>query len=174
MQEFLHRTRYAAVVLIGCLALESLPWRTALAGEPPRAVNIRVERGKSRITIMYDLSGDGDEKYTVTVTMKRKSNPGVNYAPKNVLGDVGEGVLAGKERRIEWEFAGEFPRGIGAGDVYFTLDAETESSGISTWVWIAGGAAVAGVAAILLLKKSNGSTQAPAGGSGFPDEPARP
>jgi len=174
MHEFLHRTRYAAVVLIGCLALELFPWRTALAQEPAHAENIRVERGASSVTILYNLLGENGEKYTVTVTMRRKSHPGVNYTPKNVSGDVGEGIPAGKDRRIVWEFAGEFPRGIAAEDVYFAIGAEEASSGISTWVWVAGGAAVAGVAAILLLKKSEGTTQPPAGGSGFPNEPARP
>jgi hypothetical protein len=174
MQEFLHRTRYGAVVLIGCLALELLPWRAAFAGEPARVGNVRVERTPSRITIVYDLIGEDDEKYAVTVTLKRKSRPGVNYSPKDISGDVGGGVVAGKDRRIVWEFAGEFPRGLAADDVYFSVDAESGSSGISPLVWIGGGVAVAGVAAILLLKKKEGTTQSAAGVPSFPDEPARP
>lgn len=174
MQELLHRTRYAALLLIGSLALEFFPWRTALAGEPVPVENIRVERGTSRITIVYDLAGDNDEKYTVAVTMKRKSRPGVNYTPKALSGDVGDEVAGGKDKRIVWEFAAEFPRGVSASDVYFSVDAEKVSSGISPLVWIGGGVAVAGVAAILLLKKSGGTSQPSPAVAGFPDEPGRP
>ena len=139
MQEFLHRTRYAALILIGCLALEFLPWRSALAGEPARVEDIRVARDSSRITIVYNLVGENDEKYAVAVTMKRKSRPGVNYTPRNLSGDVGDEVVAGKDRHIVWEFASEFPRGLAPGDIYFSVDAEKGSSGISPLVWIGGG-----------------------------------
>jgi len=174
MQAFLHRTRYAALLLIGCLTCEFIPWQAALAGDPATVANVRFERASSRITIFYDLAGEEGSTYAVTVTMKRKSHLGVNYTPKSVSGDVGEAVPAGHGKRIVWDFAAEFPKGLAVNDIYFSVDAESAGGGISPLVWIGGGVVVAGAAAILLLKKKGGSTTTTPPVAGFPDEPARP
>jgi hypothetical protein len=164
--------RGIALLLLGAISAELFPV-AAIAGDVKIKVeNIRVEQEAEKYVILYDLAASKDESYTVTVTLRREGDPSFKREIKNLSGDVGEGKYAGKDRRVTWDFRTEFPAGLEGDDYFFVVEAEMVSGGISTWVWIGGGVAAAGLAAALLSGKKSDS--GPATNQTFPGEPGRP
>ena len=71
--------------------------------------NVRVSKqGKINVFIEYDLAGDPDELYTVSLRVKLASDTSFTYTPVNVIGDVGANVRPGKNRRISWRTSDEY------------------------------------------------------------------
>jgi hypothetical protein len=173
MSRLIERLKAINCILVGILLLEISP-ALAIAGETTiRVENVRAEHVGGQIVVYYDLSGPTDEGYIVTMSVRREGSQIFDYKLKNVTGDVGEGLFAGKDRKIVWDIQKEFPAGLEGEDYYFLVEAEIVSSGISPWVWIGGGVAVAGVAGLLLFSKKAESA-ATTTDTGFPPEPGRP
>lgn len=126
-----------------------------------------------QVTIRYDLRGDRNEKYKVSLVLRRRSDPSFRYLPKELSGDIGLGRYAGTDRKIVWNMRNEFPQGLQGNDFYFVVNAnEVErkrSAGILTWIG-AGAVAVAAVVTYLMVMHS-GSPTSPAS---FPIPPGRP
>ena len=173
MQWMLDNLRFLSVVLIGAFVLEMTPAEIALAGDEVHVQNIRMTRTASQIVVLYDLIGTC-EKYSVTITLKRKGEALFRYSPKNVSGDCGEEVTSGIDKRIAWDYQREFPMGLPGDDYSVVVEVEVETSGISPFVWIGGGVALAGAMALLLLTRKRDAVQSSPDNSGFPVEPARP
>ncbi len=176
MQRFTRRLRLICYFLAGLLLWEAVPL-AALAQQPTgRIENVRVQiNGRSSVYIDYDLIGPTDRVYKVTVTMRKESDSTFTYVPQNMAGDIGATVFPGRNNRIVWSLAKEFPEGIKEGEFYFlfTVDEELPSTGVGTPLLIAGGAAlVGGILALLLVSKkgSDGGGVVP----GFPSPPDRP
>lgn len=137
--------------------------------------NVRVERkGRMSVFIEYDLVGSPDDQYTISLTVKSKLDTTYSYTPLNVIGDVGPNIRAGKNRRISWGISDEYPTILSSTDVQFVIKAVAPtSSGSSTELLIAGGAAVVGVALAIVFLSSNkagpGQTS-----NVFPPPPGRP
>jgi len=177
MQQFTRRFRLFCYLLAGLMFAEAVPI-VALAqqAQTGRIENVRVQiNGRSSVYIDYDLVGPTDRVYKVTVTMKKESDSTFSYVPQNMAGDIGATVFPGRNNRIVWSLAKEFPEGIKEGEFYFlfTVDEELPSSGVGTPLLIAGGAAlVGGILALLLVSKKG--TDGPGGVPGFPTPPDRP
>jgi hypothetical protein len=126
--------------------------------------------------ITYDLAGPKDENYVVRISLRREGDPKFKLDLGSLSGDAGKGQFAGKDRKAMWDQKKDFPTGLTGNDFFFVVDAELDSGGISTWVWIGGGVVVAGLAAVLLGgKKSDGSSSSNTTTDGvFPSEPGRP
>lgn len=84
--------------------------------QPPVVENVifsqRID-GSYTVDIYYDLNdGDGD---TLTITLKVSADAGINwYFPANqITGDVGEGIVSGTGKHIEWNFGVEHPEKFG-------------------------------------------------------------
>ena len=173
MQRFSIQSKPLCYLLIGLLFLQGIPFSAASAREEEQVQNVRFEISGTRIVILYDLQGSASETYVVKVTLKRTSSTTFAYIPKIVSGDIGEGKLHGKNRRIVWDILREFPQGLAGDDFVFEITAVLIPSGSNAWLWIGGGAAVVGGAAILLLKgtsKTAGTTSE----TGFPQPIGRP
>jgi hypothetical protein len=129
------------------------------------------------VYIDYDLLAPTEQVFKVSITMRSKTDSTFSYVPQNVAGDVGDNVFPGRNNRIVWSIAKEYPEGIREGEYYFVfsveLDQET-STGAGTTLIVAGGAALVGgiVALIVISKKS--STGPGSGSAGFPQPPSRP
>lgn len=138
--------------------------------------NVRLERqGKLNIFIEYDLAGEPTEVYTVTLRVKLKSDSTFAYTPLNVIGDIGANIKPGKNKRISWRVADEYRPELDQADVEFVVAAilpEEPSSG-STELYIAGGAAVVGLAVAIAIL-SSGKTDEGSQQSTFPLPPGRP
>lgn len=60
------------------------------------------------IVVNYDLLG-ANRRYAVDVSLKRKKLPGFSYTPTQVMGDVGKGRFAGRNKKIVWSLDNEDP-----------------------------------------------------------------
>jgi hypothetical protein len=176
MQLFLLKTRFFRSVL-ACAILLSTTNVSVLAqdGEDSPVQNVRKERqGKINIFIEYDLEGSSEDVYTVTFMVKSKSDSLSPYIPVNVIGDIGANIRPGKNKRISWRTSDEYPAVLDASDVEFVIKAELPpSEGGNTELFIAGGAAVVGVALAIVLLSSNKADPTQTNNV-FPQPPGRP
>ena len=74
--------------------------------------------------------------------VRREGDPKFKMDLTTATGDVGKGSFAGRDRKAIWDPAREFPDGLAGPDFFFVVEAEVSSGGISTWVWIGGGAII--------------------------------
>lgn len=137
--------------------------------------NVRVERqARINIFIEYDLMGSSDDVYTVAMTVKIKSDSSYSYTPINVIGDVGSNIRPGKNKRISWRISDEYIPALDKDDVQFAIVATTpHTEGSNTELYVAGGAAVVGLALAIVLLSSNKTDQGQQGHA-FPAPPGRP
>lgn len=127
-----------------------------------------------RVVVHYDLSGDPDAKYNVSLFLLKRSDPAFKYSPRELTGDIGLGKYVGKERRIVWNMRNEFPQGLQGGDFYFVVKAkEVEVPHASTTLltWIGTGAAVIAAAVTYVIVVQNRGPGAP---PSYPVPPGRP
>jgi len=172
MQSLMKKTKPIHFLLILCLVLQGTPFLEVRAQDRVRVENVRYEVFEEKIDVYYDLMGPANEEYEVTLSLRRESDKALTYTPKALVGDVGIGRFAGKDRKISWEIQKEFPKGLEGSDYYFVVDAKLISKGASPLLWI--GAAVAlggGAAAYFLLTKKTETAKPEAG---FPEPPGRP
>jgi hypothetical protein len=178
MQRLIRKSRFLAYLLIALFLGEAAPLAALAQQDPPKIENVRLQiNGRSSVYIDYDLLAPTEQVFKVSITMRSKTDSTFSYVPQNVAGDVGDNVFPGRNNRIVWSIAKEYPEGIREGEYYFVfsveLDQET-STGAGTTLIVAGGAALVGgiVALIVISKKS--STGPGSGSAGFPQPPSRP
>jgi hypothetical protein len=126
-----------------------------------------------KIFIYYQLNGDPEKEYDVSVVLKRTSVPSFELVPSDISGNVGKGKYGnGTKKTIIWTLKPEEKAILNGEDFYFVVNAEeVKSGGGIPWYVYVGGAALAGGAAVLLLsKKSDNSTTT----TNFPESPGRP
>ncbi|HEV8538024.1 MAG TPA: hypothetical protein VGR15_03780, partial [Bacteroidota bacterium] len=167
------KTKSISFLLAIALLLQGVPCSIALGKAETRTANVRFELSGDKIIVHYDLIAPPGDMCTVSVLLKKESDPLFSYSPKATTGDVGQGVAAGVAKKIAWDIKKEYPHGLTGTDYYFVVIAEGLSSGSNLLLWAgAGVAAVAGgIAAILLLSKQD---EEPTVSGGFPRPPGRP
>jgi hypothetical protein len=138
----------------------------------------KVEYSGETVYIFYDLEGPLEDVYQVSLVMKKHSDSTFVYTPKFATGDVGSSMFSGTGWRISWNYLREYPGGIDQKDMYFAVyvrrvGVESSSRGSNTFLWIAGGAVVAGgLVAVLLLSSGGNGSNGPS--TVFPAPPGRP
>ena len=128
----------------------------SLSSYGQKVSNVTFEPQQNNIVIYYDLEGEADAEYEVTVILKREAIPGYLFYPTNIKGDVGEGKFAGKKRTITWEVYKDYKIDEEVEDYYFEVTAE-KVGGIG-WYYYVGGAVLAGGAAALILMGGDETT----------------
>ena len=126
-----------------------LLYHSSIFPQETKVTNVSFELKKNNVFIYYDLEGDKDAEYNVSVTLRREEISGYIFVPTNLSGDVGEGKFVGKGRTIIWEVHKDFHIDEEVTDYYFEVKAE--KAGGSTWFYYVGGAVLAGGVAALLL-----------------------
>ncbi len=123
--------------------------------------NVRINKqGKINIFIEYDLAGSGDEMYSVALAVRVKSDSTFSYTPINVIGDIGANIRPGKNKRISWRISDEYIPALDKDDVQFAIVATApQVEGGNTGLYVAGGAAVVGLALAIVLLSSNKTGQ---------------
>lgn len=114
-----------------------------------KVTNVSFELKNNNVFIYYDLEGDKDAEYNVSVSLRREEISGYIFVPTNLSGDVGEGKFVGKGRTIIWDVSKDFHIDEEVTDYYFEVTAE--KAGGSSWFYYVGGAVIAGGVAALLL-----------------------
>lgn len=129
---------------------------------------------EGKILIYYTIKGDVDKEYEIDIVLKRTSVPSFELTPEEMSGDVGTGKYAGTQRTVIWHIKPEEQEKLDGDDFYFEVTAtEIEEGGGFPWLYVVGGAAIAGGAAVfLILNKDNngdGTTN-----TSLPTPPGRP
>lgn len=157
-----------ALLLLGAMMLHLAAPAAAFAQDDPRAVNIRFIVTGQKVIITYDLEGERNKKYAVSVFLRKESDSTRSYRPRTVSGAVGENVTAGTDQEIVWDLHKDIPAGLEGNDYYFVIAVEEQSSGFPWWV----GAAVVGAGLMSLLVFSTGTEEKKE--STLPPPPGRP
>lgn len=135
-------------------------------------VSATFEAIEGKILIYYTIKGDVEKEYDVDVVLKRTSVPSFELVPEEMSGDIGTGKYAGVQRTIIWHIKPEEQEKLDGDDFYFEVTAtEIEEGGGFPWLYVVGGAAVAGgVAAYFILKKDENGGET----TNLPMPPGRP
>lgn len=140
---------------------------------PQEKIDATFEAAEGKILIHYELKGDPQKEYEISIVLKRTSDPSFEIIPDETAGDIGEGKFAGKKSTITWILNSDEEEMLDGDDFYFDVFAEEikTGGGIPWYVYIGGAALAGGTAAILLLNKSSDEETTPAS---FPTPPGRP
>lgn len=103
------------------------------------------------VVIIYDLEGNANENYVVSLTLLRESDKSFRVQPMFMTGKVGKGKFAGTNNEIRWAYKNEKAVQFDGNDYYIEL--LVEKPGGFPWLIAAGGAAIAGIAVTLALNK---------------------
>ncbi|NJD22513.1 MAG: hypothetical protein FIA82_07560 [Melioribacter sp.] len=133
-------------------------------------VHYTVTNGK--VFVSYDLLGNSDQSYKVSLTLRKADNKSFVYIPKTVSGDIGEGRFAGNNKGIIWEIKNDFPDGISGEDFYFVVQAEKVEGGSNIFMWA--GIGIAAIVATVTYIIVGSSRDANNPKSSFPPPPGRP
>jgi hypothetical protein len=175
MQTFLRHSKIICYLLAALTILDCVAARAGTEGDEPKLEIDRIDFSGDLVYIYYSLSGMADRTYTVSVSLRKRSDSSYRLTPGDAIGDVGASVAPGTDKRIILRMSGEFPKGLRKEDYFFLVSVDPEASpkgGVSTTVMIVGGAAiVGGVVTWLLLSQK---TEEPANDKGFPPPPGRP
>lgn len=134
--------------------------------------NVKYTVTNGTVYITYDLSGNEEQLFAISLILKKADYKNFTYLPKTVTGDIGDDQTAGKNKEIIWELRNDFPEGLSGEDYYFIVQAEEVdgSANILTWAGIGIAAAVAAVTYIIV---GNGNSSENSSNS-FPSPPGRP
>lgn len=128
-----------------------------------------------KIFIYYQLNGDPEKEYDISVVLKRTSVPSFELVPSDVSGNIGKGKYGdGTKKTIIWTLKPEEKAILNGEDFYFVVNAEEVKTGggIPWYVYVGGAALAGGAAALLLTKKSSDNN--PVNTTSFPSPPDRP
>jgi hypothetical protein len=160
-------------IIIAAVALPMLSLLlnvSALAGEEGfRLTNVDWWIERDEIVVSYDLEGDANESYVVTIVLKRQSDPLFKFKLATVVGKMGEGKFAGKNNEIRWKYKSDAPQGFSGSDYFFQVSVDRPKG--FPWLYVAGGALAAGIAVAVLAGKK---TETPGTETGLPNPPAHP
>jgi hypothetical protein len=138
-----------------------------------KAENIKSENQKDQVIISYDLNNPDENKVSVDLIMKKKTDKSFRYQPKFLSGDLGEGNFNGYGKKISWNKQKERLPMINMDDFYFEINVKILAGNDHKWLWIGAGAAViGGGTALYFLLKSNDNESSSA--SNLPQPPGRP
>ncbi|MBU1100995.1 MAG: hypothetical protein KKA84_11385 [Bacteroidetes bacterium] len=128
---------------------------------------------ENEILITYDLLGEINEKYDVTINLLMAGNTQFRVEVKTATGDFGSGIKAGVNKKVIWKIFEDYKNIVEGAEYLFAVDVGKASG--STWYYYVLGGAAAAVVAILAGGGSGddgGGTTTPTSGS-FPLPPAR-
>jgi hypothetical protein len=134
--------------------------------------NITFEPQQDKIIIYYDLTGDKDEEYEVSVVLRREEYAAFQLVAKSVTGDVGLGKFAGTKRKVIWDVAKDYHIDPEVTDYYFEVKVKTISGGISWYYYVI--AAVLGGATAAVLVGGGDEEQPPVTQNPIGAPPVRP
>jgi hypothetical protein len=135
-------------------------------------VSATFEAVEGKVLIYYTVKGDPEKEYDVNVVLRRSGDASFELVPEDMSGDVGKGKFAGSRKTITWNIKPEEEALLEGEDFYFEVTAtEIKEGGDFPWVWVLGGAAVAGGAAAYFILSSDKNGEET---TNLPGPPGRP
>jgi len=136
-----------------------------------KPTNIKWATKEDMIIINYDLNSPPEEKYDVSIIMKREGDASFSVIPSTVEGDIGVGLFAGAGREIRWYYRRDFPQGLQGSGYYFEIHVKMIKESSNLIYYIVGAAAVTGGLIVLLVSRNQNTTVPPLD---LPTPPTRP
>lgn len=130
-----------------------------LNGFAQEITNVTFEAQQDKIIIYYDLAGDKDQEYEVSLVLRREEYTGFVFIPRSIEGDAGKGKFAGTKRKIVWTAARDYRIDPELDDYYFEVKVKEISGGIPWYYYVGAAVLGGGAAAALLLGKDNETTE---------------
>jgi len=116
--------------------------------------NVHFEDKGETVTVMYDLQGNPEKKYEVSVALSHDQGKSFSIYPQRLSGDVGRNVKPGKNKEIVWKLEDDYPFGL-VGDAFvFAVTAQTQKSRISRLPYYVLGAGLVGGIVYYSTRKS--------------------
>lgn len=114
--------------------------------------NVRFEDRGQVILIQYDLNGQLDKKYKISLALSDNNGNTFRIKPESIKGHIGSKIKPGKNKRITWYIKKDYPAGLKGSEFVFAVDAELQK-GLRKWpVVLAGTIIVVSGAAYLFSK----------------------
>ena len=127
---------------------------TAVRAQELEVRNVRFEDKGETVTVMYDLQGNPEKKYEVSVALSHDQGKSFSIYPRHLSGDVGRNVRPGKNKEIVWKLEDDYPFGL-VGDAFvFAVTAETQKSRMSRLPYYVLGAGLVGGIVYYTTRKS--------------------
>lgn len=137
----------------------------------PRVENVHFNKKTETVDVYYDLlAKSSDAKFEIQLLLSLGQDKTYRIDSTSTSGDIGEGILPGKKKKISWNVLDDFPQGIQGKQIQFIVNAQkTNSKNNNKWIYITSGSLILAAGAVLgyLFLKPNGD-------SGLPLPPARP
>ena len=130
-----------------------------LNGFAQEITNVTFEAQKDKIIIYYDLAGDKDQEYEVSLVLRREEYTGFVFSPRSIEGDVGKGKFTGTKRKIVWSAARDYHIDPEIDDYYFEVKVKEISRGIPWYYYVGAAVLGGGAAAALFLGKDSETTE---------------
>ena len=130
-----------------------------------RVENVTFEQIGEKIVVRYDLTGQTDKVYKVSLLLS--DNSGISYSiePKTLSGNVGKGITPGKNKYIVWDYTKDFPDGLEGDRFVFAVDAELQSGGGNALYYLLGAGAIGGIVYFVTNKLKEDEPAQPTTGS---------
>ncbi len=112
--------------------------------------NVYFEPQQDKIIVYYDLIGDKDVEYDVSLVLRREEYVAFQLVAKSVTGDIGEGKFAGTKKKIVWDVSKDYHIDPEVTDYYFEVNVKEISGGIA-WYYYVLAAVVGGATAAVLI-----------------------
>jgi hypothetical protein len=88
------------------------------------------------IIISYDLLAPPQNKYEVSLVLRRESDRAFKFIPRTVSGAIGKGQSAGDSREIRWQYKQDAPRGFKGKDYYFIIRVKKTGGGKAGYILV--------------------------------------
>ncbi|HUL43500.1 MAG TPA: hypothetical protein VLY03_03995 [Bacteroidota bacterium] len=157
--------------VLGVFLMGDLSIAQQKASDEEKTSNIKWSTKEDVITINYDLNSPTENRYDVSIILKREGDDTFSIVPVAVEGDIGIGPFAGPGREIRWYYRRDLPEGLQGSGYYFEIHVKMVKEGSNLIYYIIGGAAVTGGIIALLLARGQNTTVPPLD---LPTPPARP
>ena len=101
--------------------------------------NVSFESVGNIVKIKYDLSGDYNKKYKISIRLSDDNGKTFTIFPDFTKGDIGKNMKPGNSKQITWYMYKEYPNGLAGNEFVFAIDAELQKG--SKWYYYAIGTA---------------------------------
>lgn len=140
----------ASIFYCACKAQSTLPVQESL----PRIENVHFTKQADTIKINYDLLANSPEiQFDIRLMLTLDNNKMYEIDSTYCTGDIGKGVLPGKEKEISWEILKAFPQGIKEDQIQFIVSARKINPGNEKkWTYITSSGVLIAAGTILIYK----------------------
>lgn len=136
----MERPNKTANRLLPILALlVCLQFAVAHLASAQQVINVRAEVLNKTVVVWYDLTGGSSgEKFAVQISYSSDGGRNFSAPLRSVTGDVGDGVTAGRGKRITWDVLKDVD-GLMGDNFAFKVAAKGERSSTEGMVYVEGG-----------------------------------